>query len=136
MHIKNTSCSIQSPPRLYRFHIKFVLSKSIQIKGREILLLTISQVFLIGLIHCFFFFETYLIFNFWSLLCSTYEMGLIIWLKMSLTGKCMSTQVTTVGSGFCLLTVGETGGHNVNRIITNTFYPTGRKQYELKAATI
>lgn len=75
---KTLHAQFKAPQRQYRFNIKFFsLSKSIQIKVREIVLCPHCELFLIDLIKSFF--QTFLIFSFWSLPCSTYEHYALKW---------------------------------------------------------
>lgn len=45
MHIKTLHAQFKAPQRLYRFNIKLFLSKSIQIMGKEIVILLLSSYF-------------------------------------------------------------------------------------------
>lgn len=91
-----------TPPRLYRFNIKLVLSKSIQITGREIVHPITNYFWLIRDILGFFSFKytwssAFGPFHAQRMNTMEWDGTLIIWLKMSLKGKWMSTVVKTVG---------------------------------------
>lgn len=96
MHIKNMLNS--TLPRLYRYNIKYVFSKSIQITGREIFLI-LCTFWLIWHILGLIFLLTYLILqllvpsvlNKCHMNTMHWDGTLIIWLKMSLKGKLMPT---------------------------------------------
>lgn len=131
------------PPRLYRYYIKLVLCKSIQIMGREIVLLFTTNYFLIDLKHFrFSSLKQTWFFSFWSLPCSTYEHYALRWDTGYLAQDVFEGEMKVHSgkdcrSGFCLLIVGDTGGYKVNRTITMAnisylrIHNTGSKQYAL-----
>lgn len=131
------------PPRLYRYYIKLVLSKSIQITGREIVLLLITNSLLIDLIHfTFSSLKHTWFFSFWSHPWSTYEHYALRWDTGYLAqdvfeGQMNAGSAEDCRSGFCLLIVGDTGGYKVDRTITMAnisylrIHNAGSKQYEL-----
>lgn len=97
MHIKTLHAQFKAPPRLYRFNIKFDLSKSIQITGGERVLIS-NYSWLMQYILVVFFSSNIpdlvpSMLKIWTLRT---EMGHWLLVKMSLKGKWTPTKVKWV----------------------------------------